>query len=500
MGVLSGVPVLVLVGLTLQPATAPDAQSLRTASREAQEALNAGRFEEAARLYQELVKHLPGVPGLYMNLGMALYLGGKPAQAETHLERAVAEDPALVAGWLFLGASRLEIGKPAAAIGPLEEYLRRRPDEPRTIELLGDAFLQADRPFQAFDTFTRLVAVQPESPRGWYGLGKSCEELAARAFGLVEKQAPESGYWFSLIAASRLAQKQYSSAFYFYRKATEAQPGLRGIHAALAHIYRESGHPDWALQEEAREGALGEPDCTREPQVCRFLSGRYREILDSTRDARDPESLYWQAQACNQLALAAFSRLAQLPPSFELHEVRATIHRNQNRHWEAVKEWRAALELDPGNRAAKEELALSLYLNRDYPAARSLAEELLKTEPDSGRLNFLAGDSLLYQQQVEAAIPYLLKAVKSAPDLLGAHSALGRAYMTLGEAAKAIPHLKRALQTDEDGSLHYQLARAYQRTGQMDAARETMAKYQEIRQQLEAEERRLDAEVVITPP
>ncbi len=498
MAPLSGLALL--ISLAPQPASPPDPQTLRLASQEAQEALNAGRFETAARLYQDLLKHLPGIPGLRMNLGLALYLGGKPAQAEPHLQQAVAEDPALVPGWLFLGASRLEIGKPAAAVAPLQEYLRRRPDEPRALELLGDAYLRSEQPFQALDTFTRLVGIQPESPRGWYGVGKSCEDLAARAFELVEKLAPESGYWFSLIAASRLAQKQYSSAFYFYRKAAEAQPGLRGIHAALAHIYRESGHPDWAPQEEARESALGEPDCTREPQVCRFLSGRYREILEATRDDRNPEALYWQAQACNQLALAAFSRLSQLPPSFELHEIRATIHRNQNRHWEAVKEWRAALELDPGNRAAKEELAVSLYLNRDYPAARSLAEELLKTDPDSGRLHFLAGDSLLYQQQVEAAIPYLEKAVKLAPDLLGAHSALGRAYMTLGEAAKAIPHLRRALAADEDGSLHYQLARAYQRTGQLDDARETMAQYQKIKQQLEAEERRLDAEVVITPP
>jgi hypothetical protein len=43
-----------------------------------------------------------------------------------------------------------------------------------------------------------------------------------------------------------------------------------------------------------------------------------------------------------------------------------------------------------------------------------------------------------------------------------------------GVPANAIPHLEAALDTDDDGSLHYQLARAYQATGQAELAKTMM--------------------------
>ena len=130
----------------------------------------------------------------------------------------------------------------------------------------------------------------------------------------------------------------------------------------------------------------------------------------------------------------------------------------------------------------------------------ALVDELLKAEPDSGQLNFLAGDILLYQQSVEAAIRFLEKAVTLTPESMGAQSSLGRAYMHVGEPEKAIPHLVKALPSDEDGSLHFQLARAYPRTGQREKAREFMTKYQEISKFIKEEEARLDEDMKITPP
>ena len=171
--------------------------------------------------------------------------------------------------------------------------------------------------------------------------------------------------------------------------------------------------------------------------------------------------------------------------------------RNQGRHWESANEWQKALELDPDNPKIKHELAVSLYLKRDYDAAKAVIDELLKKEPQSGELNYLAGAILLYKQQAERALPFLENAVQLSPELTGAHSALGRAYMSLGEAAKAIPHLKEGLSSDEDGSLHFQLAQAYQRTGQKELARRTLAKYQEITKALQSEQKKLGEEVKI---
>ena len=107
--------------------------------------------------------------------------------------------------------------------------------------------------------------------------------------------------------------------------------------------------------------------------------------------------------------------------------------------------------------------------------------QFLNAEPDSANLNFFVGDSLLETEQIEPAVPYLEKALRLDPKLLPAHAALGLCYGRLGQAQKAIPHLKTALNLDKDGSLHYQLARAYQATGQPALAKTMMEEYQRLK-------------------
>ena len=474
--------------------------ALAAKSQRAREALNSGNFAEAITIYQDLVNTLPDVPGLRMNLGIAQYMAGQYQESIRQLEAAVKTDPGLTTAWLFLGAGHLELENPAKAVDPLQKYVHKESKEPKGRQMLGDALLEVQRFEGAAEQFEALSRLEPKDPRAWYGLGRSYEALAGKAFEQLEKVAPESAYWFALVASSRVAQQQYSSAFYFYRKALEKQPNMRGIHVAISQIYRKTGHPEWAAKEEQKELQLGLPDCDSEKVVCDFLAGRFHEVLAAVSKERTLESYYWRSQAYNQLALNTFSSLAALPPSFEMHELMAEIHRNQGRHLESVKEWKKALELSPGNPVARRELAISLFLSRDYEAAKPLVNSLLEKEPQSAQLNFLAGGILLNQQQANKAISFLKKALEYDSDLLSAHASLGRAYLNLGEAAKAIPHLKSALITDEDGSLHYQLARAYQSTGEGELAKRTRQKYQQIQKSVQLEKARLEKEVQITPP
>jgi len=490
---------LLVLWIGLIPAF-PQTEELAQQAQLANEAMSSRDYLRAASIYEGLVKSLPDVPGLRMNLGMAYYLAGQYDQALPHLSSAVEGDANLAQAWLFLASTQLELAQPDKATASLRTYLTKNPKDASAQQMLGDALLAGNKVNEAEQAFRKAVEIDPKNPRSWFRLASTYENMAAESFQALERIAPESGYWFALIAASRVAQNQNSSALYFYRKALEKKQDLRGIHFAISQIYKRTEHLEWAEQEQQKEAGLGTPDCNQEKYVCLYLERNFQELLKATSSGETADSLYWRVEACNQLAVGAFAKLFELPPSLEVHQLKAEVHTRQGRFWEAVNEWNKALELDPQNRVVKRELALSLYFNRDYDGSKALVDELLKSEPDSGQLNFLAGDILLYQQKVEAAIPFLEKAVILTPDSLGAQSSLGRAYMHVGEPEKAIPHLLTALPSDEDGSLHYQLGRAYQRTGQREKARESMAKYQEITKFIKQEEARLDEEMKITPP
>jgi tetratricopeptide (TPR) repeat protein len=464
------------------------------------EAMASGRFAEAARIYAVLVKRIPSNAGLHLNLGMARYMAGDVRGAVPELETALRLEPGLGPAQLFLGAAYLASGAPAKAVKLLAELVGREPANAKARQMLGDALFALGRVDESLSHFGKLAELEPENPRAWYGLGKSYEVLSREAYHQLEKLAPESAYWLALTGGRREAQRQFRSAFFFYREALRMDPSLRGLHGALARIYRETGHPDWANIEEQRERALGSPACATVPLECEFAAGRFHAVLEATRTAHSPASLYWRVRAANELALAAFRKLAALPESRELHEFLAEAHRNRGNHMEAANEWRQALRFAPGDRYLQKELAMSLHLSRDYSGASEAVEKLLREDPDSAELNYLLGDALLNLQQAARAIPYLEKAAAADPSLLPARASLGRAYLQSGLAARAVPHLRAALPLDEDGSLHFQLARAYQNAGQPELARRTLAKYREIQSARSEDQRRLEEQVQIEPP
>ncbi len=91
-------------------------------------------------------------------------------------------------------------------------------------------------------------------------------------------------------------------------------------------------------------------------------------------------------------------------------------------------------------------------------------------------------------QQPEKAIPSLNDALTLDPRFLPARAGLGQALLQTGKPAEAIPLLESAIGTDQDGSLHFQLFRAYQLTGQAAKASEALAGYQRLRASLAADQ------------
>ena len=455
------------------------------------------RFADAAVLYEELTRAVPGNPGLLMNLGMARHMAGQDAAAIAPLEAAVKLQPVPPPALLFLGASYLRTGQAAKAIAPLKRFVAIEPNHPESRRMLADAASAVGDRAEAAIHLGKLAEWEPADPSAWYALGLAYREIADTQMAALPQ---DSGYWLGLAADTRNKRSQTRARFLLYRKAIEKLPRQRGLHASLAGIYRDTGHEDWAQVEREREAALGAPPCRSAPPTleCLYAVGRHALVLASPLAA--PEARYWKSRAAAALADEAFAKLAALPPSVFSHRAQAEAHRDAGRHRDAAEAWRAALALAPADSSLEFELATSLVQAKQYDAAREIAERLLAADPKAPELNYLLGDLLLNLQLPGPAIPPLQIAVAADPKVLPARASLGRALMLAGRAAEAIPHLEAALPLDTDASLHFQLSRAYQAAGKPELGKQMLARYQAMRSRNDDDRRKIESESEITAP
>jgi len=472
--------------------------ALAEKSEQARALMAAAKYEEAVPLYRELVRALPGNTGLELNLGLALHMSGREKEAIPQFERVLKAEPASLPANLYLGYTYLSLGQPVPAVAPLERAVRAAPDDQDARESLAGALLATDQFAGAAEQFHRLAGMAGGSAPAWYGLGRSYQALAQQSFDRLGKLAAGSGYWLALAADARLKDQQLSSAFYLYRQALDKMPKLRGAHAALAEIYGKTGHADWGATETGREKQLGPPDCGVDPLECDFVARRYEQVVSAP--AGTPDALFWKTKAYNELAVLAFAHLGEHQDSAEFHELMAAVHSGEGQSRQAVEEWQQAYQLSGRDPGIGVQLAIATIDIKDYPGAQKLAEDLLQRQPDSAELRYVLGYALLGRQEPPKAIAELETALRLDPKLLQAHQALAQALLQAGQSAQAIPHLKAALPLDKDGSLHYQLARAYQSAGQTALAQATLETYRKMQEAAAEERQSTMEEVKISPP
>jgi predicted Zn-dependent protease len=445
-----GLAILTMLGLALvaPPARAQSqADALAARSRQGSEAMNAGRFDEAAAIYRELVAALPNEAGLHMNLGMALAMGGHEADAVAPLERAVRLQPSLLPAQLFLGSTFLSLGNPKAAIAPLR----------------------------------RVVTAKPADPSAWSLLAQAYNGIVQATLATFEESAGEDDWRTLLLADALRDDGRLGPAFSAYRRVLDKLKPTRAAHNGIATIYEQTGHGDWAAVQRGRAAKVV-LDCQAQAAECAFAKARYTQVIADTARRTDPASRYWRIRAAAALTRAAFAKLEALPDSRERRVMRAELARSRGQHVESVAELKAALTFSPDEPSLLAELALSHHLARDYEQAITIERTLLERAPGDASMLALYGQSLLELQRVDEAIPALQRALALAPGDTAARAALGRAFVQKGEMAQAIPLLEPALASDEEGTLHFQLARAYQATGQADKAKPLLEKYQSLQQ------------------
>ena len=468
-------------------------------ARSASQAMAERRFGEAAEIYAQLAREFPNEPTLQANLGMALHFSDRDREAIQPLQTAALAMPSSFPAHFALGASLSRLGRYSEAVAPLRTSTRVNPQHPFAHILLGEALEAVGEYAQAATAWRALRGLASKNPYAHAGLVRCNEELVAMATDQLRERDPESAYMLRFLGRAKLAARQYPSALYLFRSALERQPGVRAVHEAIAALYEGAGQPEWARVEREKAESLPEADCSAmQSAECNFAAGRF-DLAPPLASDSSSSDLFWAARSYARLAEQSFEKLAALPESVEKLTLVADLFAAQGQYSSAADACRRALEMGEASGNLERQLAELLYLSRRIEEARPLLERFHSSDANDPRWAAMLGNLLAQEREYEKAVPLLETSLALPGAPASVRLDLGRSYLALDKPDEALPHLKSSLGLDTDGSIHYQLAQAYQRLGMREQAREALAEYRELDAR-KREETEAGASLAITAP
>jgi tetratricopeptide (TPR) repeat protein len=208
---------------------------------------------------------------------------------------------------------------------------------------------------------------------------------------------------------------------------------------------------------------------------CAYYTGDYRRASQEARRltataATHTPGLYWEIRADQRLATAALGEAEETATknSSRIAVLIGDLYRQKQQYDAALSEYQKALRLNPSDSGAMLGLATTYFLENKNDEALTSAQTALAVDPAEPRLNLLVGELLTTRGDYTGAELALKKSLKADPELLPrVHELLGRCYASTNNVNDAIREFTLALPSDEDGSVHYELARLYRKTGDM---------------------------------
>jgi tetratricopeptide (TPR) repeat protein len=143
----------------------------------------------------------------------------------------------------------------------------------------------------------------------------------------------------------------------------------------------------------------------------------------------------------------------------------------KNQYAAAAVEWSKALELEPDEAPAHNNLGLALVETGKVREGMEHYRKALELSPGYPEAHNNLGSALVRSHRLPEAVEQFEKALKTNPNHASAHLNLGAALAQMGRIDEAMPHLERALELlPEDAEAHTNLGLALAMKGQLDAA------------------------------
>lgn len=292
-------------------------------------------YAEAVKHYRKAMALEPNMPGLRLNLGLALFKAGEYQPAIVELDPLLKAHPGDQQLTILLGMSHYGLDHFAAASTLLKQALDHDPQNLALLLTLAHSCLWSKQYACVQDAFHRMVALNADSAEAEMLMGEALDEM-----------------------------KDHEGAVRQFRAAAQVNPKEPNVHFGLGYLFWTKGqYPEAAAEFQAELG--------NDPQHFKamlYLSDA-RMQMNQPDQARPLLEKVIRTDAANGMA----------------HRDLAIILVDQGNKAEAVKEFQAAIKIDPKDVNAHYRLA-RLYRSMGKPAEAKIefdkASSLNKAEDD----------------------------------------------------------------------------------------------------------------------
>jgi tetratricopeptide (TPR) repeat protein len=345
--------------------------------------------------------------------------------------------------------------------------------------------------------------------QGRWAIAERRWQEAAAIYEKLRGLVPDTPEVHAQLGMIYFQMRDFGRAVTTLERAKELKSAIPNVEILLAMSLSEVGRYEEALPG-LRKGFTQSSDSMQRRvtglQLQRSLSGLGRDAdavevaLELSRlFPKDPEILYHTGKLFSNYAYLLTTRLADVAPtSTWMYQAAAEANESLANYDAALADYQKVLELAP-NRAGIHYRLGRVHLARARPplaaadaeanAIREFEAEL-RGDPSNADAAYELGELRRKAGDLDGARVLFAQAVEHYPDFQQGLVGLGRVLIAQGEAARGLPHLKKAVSLDpRDDAAYFQLWQAHRALGQAEAAGKAQAEFQRLRAKRREDER-----------
>jgi tetratricopeptide (TPR) repeat protein len=400
------------------------------------EALASGRFQDALRLADSLLKTRAKDPRLWT--ARALALGGleRTQDSLASFDRALRLDPAFA----------------PALKGASETAYRRR--DTRAAAYLGK-LLDLEPSNETAHAMAAVLAFE----------ARDCPR-AVRHFEQSRSQATGNALAATQFGHCLLQVGRAEEAVEIFERVLAAAPANADARFNLAVAHLQARRPAAAVATLKPLGE-GDPEALNLLGAAQAADGQLEAAIatlqraaqlapEDERNYLDLAILCQKHEAFGVAAEVLAAGLRRLPGSARLHAMRGVVHAQVGELDQAAAEFEEAGRLEPDQAYASVGLSVLLGQTGRLEGATKLLREKVTRSPNDPNLRYLLADALLRegaapgQPEFVEAREALQHAIRVRPDFARARAGLGKVYLLEGNTARAVEELEHALRREPD--------------------------------------------------